>query len=268
MRQPAAYAYAPRFFSVNTGVIIHSTFTVHNGFPVEYGSTALDGVSAIGSPVKLDFRSPGGAMTGRVLPTGSPIDIVKIGGSTFRVSCVDCANPFVFVRAEELGLTGTETGQKLVHITDTLMEIRARMSIVMGLTDNMEDARARMGTPKIAIITSPKSYETATGRQVDGSAINITARPFSMGAPHPTLPMTGAICLAAGCSLPGTICYEAARARTSRADPYVIGHGGGTIATDCIVKEDTATGAPLIDSGSVIRTSRRLMQGQVMYLSK
>jgi len=249
-------------------VIIHSTFTVHNGYPVEYGSTQLDGISAIGSPVKLDFKSPGGAMTGRVLPTGSPVDIVQFGGSTYRVSCVDCANPFVFVRAEELGLDGTETGQGLVHITDTLMEIRARMSIAMGLTKSLDEARSRMGTPKIAIITEPKSYKTLTGRHVDGSSIHITARPYSMGAPHPTLPMTGAICLAAACTLPGTICNLAARPRNDSSEPYVIGHGGGTIATACVVVHDPATGEPVVESGSVIRTSRRLMQGQVLYLKE
>jgi len=85
-----------------------------------------------------------------------------------------------------------------------------------------------------------------------------------MGAPHPTLPMTGAICLAAACTLSGTICNQAARARSNPSEPYVIGHGGGTIATACVVDHDATTGAPIIESGSVIRTARRLMQGQVL----
>lgn len=251
--------------SVNTNRIIHSTFAVKNGLPVENGTLRLDGTSAYGSPIRLDFTDPAGSMTGRLLPTGSPSDYLLLNGTQYTVSCVDAANPFVFVLASELGLRGDESLDEIHSLVGALlMDIRAEMAVRMGLATSVQSARLTKGTPKIAIIGSSCDYTTSSGRRVTAEEIDIWARPYSMGRPHPSIQMTGAVCVAAAAAVPGTIVHALAR---KRGDVLIIGHGGGTMSTDskAIVGAD---GEVTVLRGSVYRTARRLMEGNVLYLGK
>ena len=53
--------------------------------------------------------NPGGTRTGKLLPTGHAVDTLKLpDGTTIEASMVDAANPCVFVRASDVGKTGTE----------------------------------------------------------------------------------------------------------------------------------------------------------------
>jgi len=59
--------------------------------------------------VRLEFMDPGGAVTGRLLPTGNVADTLDIPGhGPIEASMVDAANPCVFIAAADLGLTGAE----------------------------------------------------------------------------------------------------------------------------------------------------------------
>ena len=69
------------------------------------GDFELAGVAGRGARIALDFVDPGGAGTGRLLPTGRARDTID----GVAASMVDATNPVVFVRARDLGLTGTET---------------------------------------------------------------------------------------------------------------------------------------------------------------
>src|SRR5688572_20103166 len=73
------------------------------------GELAIPGGSGTGAPGRLEFREPGGATTGKLLPTGNVVDTLDVTGcGKVRVSMVDAANACVFVRAADLGVTGTE----------------------------------------------------------------------------------------------------------------------------------------------------------------
>src|SRR5690606_35771456 len=94
-----------RIHNTNTGKIIHSTFPVAHGRSVERGDLVIPGVSGSGAPVRLDFLEPGGASTGRLLPTGRATDRLEVPGmGAVTVSLVDAANACVFLDAETLGL--------------------------------------------------------------------------------------------------------------------------------------------------------------------
>ncbi len=261
--------------SVNTNKIIHSNFSVQHGIPVEFGSLALDGISTLGSPIRLEFVSPGGSMTGSLLPTGCVQEDVVLGdGRVFRVSAVDAANPFVFVGREELGLTGGESVQALSEdeeLTETLMEIRAIMAVRMGLSTSIDKARLTGGTPKIAIAGPPCDYVSSDGRRlVKASETDLWIRPFSMGRPHPAIQMTGAVCVAAASAIPGSLIHSILQGNgmSLRTDgPVIVGHASGTMATEG--KVNISQGGDIqVESGSVYRTARRLMQGSVLYHAK
>lgn len=240
---------------------------------MEFGDLKLDGVSGAGSPIRLDFLDPAGCMTGRLLPTGSPTDIITVpfrGVPTdFVVSCVDAANPFILVDRDQLGLSGEESLADLQqNVGHVLMDIRAEGAVIMGLAKSAEGARRVMGTPKIALVGQPVGYTTSAGRSVAAHEMDLWARPFSMGKPHPALQMTGAVCLAAAAAVPGSIVYDITRksrlaAGKDSSSPLMIGHGAGTMAAD----SETCVKAGQVDvkRGSVYRTARRLMEGCVLW---
>ena len=95
--------------NTNTGKLIRSRFPVEDGRAAVEGDTAIPGVPGTGAPVDLEFLDPGGAVTGALLPTGNVLDLLEVeGAGTIPASMVDAANPFVFVDAYEVGITGTE----------------------------------------------------------------------------------------------------------------------------------------------------------------
>src|SRR5262245_19110393 len=103
-----------RIFITNTQKLIHARFAVADGRTRYDGDLAIPGVAGTGSPIRLDFIEPGGASTGKLLPTGCALerlDVAEIG--TIDVSMVDAANACVFVRAADLGLTGCELPDEL-----------------------------------------------------------------------------------------------------------------------------------------------------------
>jgi len=63
-----------RIFNTNTRKIIRSTFPLEDGHAATDGDLAIPGVAGTGAPVRLDFLAPGGATTGKLLPTGNAVD--------------------------------------------------------------------------------------------------------------------------------------------------------------------------------------------------
>src|SRR5690606_28030601 len=81
-----------RIHNTNTGKIIHSRFLVREGRAVVDGAMQIPGVAGAGAPVRLDFLDPGGASTGRLLPTGNPCDLLDVpGAGHVEVSMIDAA---------------------------------------------------------------------------------------------------------------------------------------------------------------------------------
>jgi len=95
---------AVRIHNTNTKKIIVARVPVVDGEAAVVGDFELPGVTGLGARIALDFLDPGGARTGRLLPTGRTRDVV----AGVEASLVDATNPMVFVRADDLGLAGTE----------------------------------------------------------------------------------------------------------------------------------------------------------------
>ena len=253
-----------RIFNTNTRKIIRSTFPLHDGRAATDGGMAIPGVSGLGAPVKLDFLTPGGATTGKLLPTGHVIDRLDVPGlGLIEVSMVDAANACVFVRARDLGLTGRELPEALdanVELLATLQNIRRAASVAIGIARDEAEARTINGVPIIGFVASPMDSPTLSGEMISASQIDLTARFLSNGQPHRALPLTASLCTAVAARIEGTVVNQVLGA--DAAGSIRIGMPSGILTVDADVARG-ADGEWIAHSGAFYRTARRLFDGRI-----
>ncbi|NYT64053.1 PrpF family protein [Alcaligenaceae bacterium] len=253
-----------RIFNTNTQKIIHSTFALKDGRARYDGDLAIPGVSGQGSPIKLDFVQPGGASTGKLLPTGQVRDTLDIPGlGVIEVSMVDAANAAVFVRAQDVGLTGLELPDELEARPDMLTllnEIRIRASVKMGIAPDFESARQITIVPFVCIVSPPTDNPTLSGETVPAGDIDLVARVISNGQPHRALPLTVSLCTAVAARITGTLAAEALSPSASDG-PLRLGMPSGILTVGAEVAREND--AWVARAGSFYRTARRLFDGRV-----
>jgi len=266
----AGDAAVVRIHNTNTRKIIVSRFRMDGGLAAVDGDFVLPGVAGMGAPVRLEFLEPGGAGTGRLLPTGNVVDQLEVAGvgareaSMLEVSMIDAANPCVFVAAEALGMTGIEMPDALDanhELLNRLEAIRVAASLRMGIARTAAEATSRPSIPKIAMVTGPCEARTLAGDRVAADAADLTARMISIGQPHRAMPLTGAMCLAVASRLPGSIAHRVARAPRTSEEPVRIAQPSGLTVVGAAVRQ-SADGW-VADQATVYRTARRLMEGVV-----
>ena len=253
-----------RIFNTNTGKLIHASFPLRDGRARTDGELAIPGVSGTGAPIRLDFLAPGGATTGRLLPTGlvrETLEIPDLGA--IEVSLVDAANACVFLRAADLGLDGTELPDALEAdpaLLRRLEAIRAHASVAMGIAPSVEAARTIRVVPFIAFVAPPAAARTLGGETLDEGAVDLTARVISNGQPHRALPLTISLCTAVAARIEGSLVAEAARPGTD--GPLRLGMPSGVLTVAADVGR-AADGSWTAHSGAFYRTARRLFDGRV-----
>jgi 2-methylaconitate cis-trans-isomerase PrpF len=255
-----------RIYNTNTKKIILAEFKVANGEFVSEGDFTIDGVPGSGSKILLDFIGSGGAVTGKLLPTGKVREEVKFPTlGALEVSMVDAANPFVFVRAADLGLRGDETMDEFGNSETTLRkceEIRSVVAEIMGIAKKEEATTRSPGAPKIAVVAPPATYSTPKG-QVDATQIDVVARMTALQKLHKAYAVTGAVCLGTAAKIPGTIVNEIYRKVQPDNPPAVrIGHPTGKLQVEILI-EKGRNGELELTRAALARTARLLMDGSV-----
>ena len=253
-----------RIFNTNTSKIIRSTFPLVDGRAATDGTLAIPGVAGTGAPIRLDFLSPGGSLTGHLLPTGNVRDWLEIPGhGSIEVSLVDAARPCVFVRARDIGLTGTELPESLdanTQVLALLETIRRAAAIAMGLAGSDAEARQSRGIPAIGFIAPPMDAPTLSGETIQAINIDLTARFISNGQPHRALPVTSSLSTAVAARITGTIVHDALQQEP--AGSIRIGMPSGILTVGADVTRDK-TGTWTAHSGAFYRTARRLFDGRI-----
>lgn len=255
-----------RIHNTNTKKIIHALFSLDDGFAAVDGDLAIPGVSGTGSPVKLEFRDPGGATTGKLLPTGNVIDTLDVPGvGKIRASMVDAANATVWVNARDLGLTGIELPEALesnAGVMAKLEAIRRAASVAMGITKNAEDAAKNKSVPFIGFVSAAQDAKMLSGAAIAGGDIDLTGRVISNGQPHRALPLTVSLCMAVAARLEGGVVNEVLRQGTTAEAPIRIGMPSGILTVAATVKQKD--GKWHAEQGAFYRTQRRMFEGQVL----
>lgn len=189
-------------FNTNTSVTAGSRLRL--GADGAFVAAEIPGVDGSFPGVDLFLANPVGAKTGRLLPTGQPVD--DIAG--YKVSCVDVAVPMVIARASDFGKTAHQNIEHLDADRGFMDALRAvwveaglRMALkAPGGRPMTADELAQSETiPKICIVGPPQG----TG--------HIAVRYFTPQTGHRSMAVSGGCCLAAAALIPGSIAHGVAR---------------------------------------------------------
>src|SRR6185295_2856343 len=117
--------------------------------------------------------------------------------------------------------------------------------VLMGMGDVSKGV-----TPKFALLA----------KAAQGGAI--ATRYFVPDACHKALAVTGTVCLASACAIPGTIASQIAMMRPAPQGIVEIEHPSGKIAID--LDADFTNGRQELRRAALIRTARRIFEGRVL----
>ncbi len=254
-----------RIYNTNTKKYIISRFPLENGKAKVEGDFQIAGVPGSGALVSLDFEQPGGSVTGKLLPTGLAREVLQTRVGPVEVSIVDAANPLVFVRAKDLGLTGVELPSRVdsdPELLARLEAIRAAAAVRVGLAKDWDDAtRNCPAVPKIAFVAPPADYTMTSGVRMAAADVDFLARIMSMGKLHAAYAITGAVCTAGAARIVGTLVHEMVAAGKSSDDEVCLGHPGGSVTAKVVMTGPAEN--PTYVVATVYRTARRIMDGFV-----
>ena len=254
---------AVRIYNTNTDKIIEAVVKTPEGQVAYEGDFYIAGVPGTASPVKLKFVDPAGTLGKGLLPTGSAVDVLEVPGyGPVEVSIVDAANPLVFARAKDLGLSGRELPDELnadAEKLDLLEKVRGLAAVKLGLIeDYTRSAWDTPGIPKMTFVAEAEDYVNGDGKEIKKEQIDLFSRMMSMQKTHPSYAMTGAMCTAAAAVIPGSI---VAQVLPTNVDTQFIriGHPGGILECGVDYRENGA--CPIIDDTFGFRTANLLMEG-------
>jgi len=232
-----------RIYSVNTDSLIEAIVQTPGRQVTYEGEASIDGVAGTAAPVGINFKDALGAVTGKVLPTGRPLDVVD----GVDVSCVDIAMPLVMMRATDMGKTGYETPAELDadrELLERMEAIRRKAGVLMGMGDVSKNV-----VPKLALLAGPRHGGT------------ISSRYFVPETCHKSHPVTGTVCISSACAIPDTIAAQIAPLPSAPQGMVRIEHPSGLILID--LDADFTGGRQELRRAALVRTARRIFEGSV-----
>ena len=254
-----------RIFNTNTNKIIAADVQTPGGV-VEYtGDFAIAGVPGTASPVKLKFVNPAGTLGKGLLPTGHVVDTLDVPGfGKVQVSIIDAANPLVFAKAKDLGLTGKELPDEIngnPATLELLEKVRGLAAQKLNLIDDYKrSAWDTPGIPKMTFVAAPEDYTASDGRAIAQKDIDLLSRMMSMQKAHPSYAMTGAMCTAAAAVTPGSIVNQVL-APNADTQFIRIGHAAGILECGADFTIKAGETVPEIEDTFGFRTANLLMEG-------
>lgn len=246
--------------NIKKTIIAHIPMT--NGEVQETGDFELDGVTFPAAEVVVEFMDPADG-EGDMFPSGNLIDSLEVPGiGTFPVTMINAGIPTLFFNAEDLGYSGTEL-QEAINSDAAVLErfetIRAHGAVKMGLIKDIEEAKVRQHTPKIAFAAPAQAYTASSGKAIAESDIDVCIRALSMGKLHHAMMGTAAVAIATAAAIPGTIVNLAAGG--TERESVTFGHPSGTLKVGAAAK--LVDGKWQAEKAVMSRSARILMEGSV-----
>ena len=264
-RIPDSGTCVVRIWQANIQKTIIAHIPVTNGQVQETGDFDLDGVTFPAAEIILEFMNPSDDSEegGSMFPTGNLVDDLEVPGiGTLKATMISAGIPTVFVRAEDIGYTGTELREQINSDAAALAmfeKIRVAGALRMGLIKTAEEAATRQHTPKIAFVSAPKDYVSSSGKQVSATEVDLLVRALSMGKLHHAMMGTAAVAIGTAAAVPGTLVNLAAGGGEREAVRF--GHPSGTLRVGAEAQQ--VNGEWTVTKAVMSRSARVLMEGWV-----
>lgn len=256
-----------RIFNTNTRKLLIAHVPVNGGRATVEGAFAIPGVPGTGAEIFMDYRATTGAKTGRVLPTGKAVDRIDLeDGRSIEATIGDVANPCVFVRAADVGATGSELPDDInasETLIATLRELRGKAAQHIGLcTDWREAESTSPALPLMVMVAPPAAYTDSNGQAVAASSVDLRARLVFYNKCHESMAGTGSMCTAAMSRIAGTLVHQVSHeAEAAVVDTLRIGHPLGSMHVVVRAQPEAVAGEVAFERLGFGRTARLLMQG-------
>ncbi|WP_264875419.1 2-methylaconitate cis-trans isomerase PrpF [Vibrio agarivorans] len=251
-----------RIWQANIGKTLVVEVPIQNGEVQELGDFELDGVTFPAAEIKVDFVRPTGEDEA-LFPTGNLIDDLELPGiGTLNATLISAGIPTVFIDAESVGYTGVELQEAInsdIEALSLFETIRAYGALKMGLVSDIEQAKTRQHTPKVAFVSRAKPYQTSSGKQINSKEIDLNVRALSMGKLHHAMMGTAAVAIASAASVPGTLVNHAAGGGERQGITF--GHPSGKLTVGAHVTNTDAGWQ--VEKVSMSRSARIIMEGFV-----
>lgn len=231
-----------RVFNENTSQHIIQTLDTPEGRLPSSPTEMMLGARFGGHKVVLGFTNPEGGTTGALFPTRERTDKLRVDDVIFSATMIDAGAPTVLLSADELELQSDAYATWAVAISDRLPlidKIRRHAAVAMGLATTPQSAERAI--PKIGIVSESPDADS-----------DIQVLMFSMGKPHPAIPITASIAISQAVQTAGTL------AHSSTANPQKLG-----IRTPVGVIETKVTQGDQGTEVGVVRTSRTIAEADL-----
>ena len=231
------------------------------------GDCKIAGVDGTAAELRVNFLNPAGSKTGKLLPTGKTLDILQIPGlSDIEATILDVSNPMVLVRAEDIGMKGTELPEEInanEEVCDTLEKIRGAAACLMGFAKDLDDATKHSpAVPKVGFIAAPVSYTDMAGETVQAEDMDVCARVISVFKCHKACPLTSASAISVAAFLDGSIVQKVAGVPKAGQNAMRIGHPSGVMTmVPTVIRHGNDMAKAEVPGVAVQRTARRIMEG-------
>ena len=269
-----------RIWQQNIQKTIIAHVPIRNGLVQEAGDFELDGVAFPSAQILLEFLENTAATTATestIFPTGNIVDELTIPDiGIIEVTLTNAGIPTVFIRATDVGLTGSETQADIngnAHVLQKLEMIRAHGAVKMGLIEHISQAQQRQHTPKIVWLAPAADDRTSSGKIIRAQQIGLRVRALSMGQMHHAIMGTAAIAIGAAAAVHGTLVNQSMSSNMARenaqesnqpntqAKTICFGHPSGTLTVG--VELENSDGKWLMKRAQMSRSARILMHGWV-----
>jgi 4-oxalomesaconate tautomerase len=229
-----------RIYMQNTGQIACARVATPDGKVSYVGDARIDGVPGSSAPVPVTFEDTAGSSCGALLPTGNTVDVID----GIEVTLIDNGMPVVVLRAEDMGISGTESREELEanhQLRAKLETIRLQAGVMMNLGDV-----SNKSVPKMSMVSKASAGGT------------LSTRTFIPHRCHASIGVLGAVSVATAAVLEGSPANAVASLPEGNCKSLSVEHpiGEMTVILDMDEAGDVA-------SAAILRTARKLFDGAV-----
>lgn len=261
-----------RIHMTNSHQIITAEVPVKDGHYVQYGDYVVPGVPGSGARIDINNAGMAGSATGKLLPTGHVTDWLDVEGvGHIEVSIVDFANPFVFVKAGDVGATGRECRTEIEgnkELLDKVVAVRCAAAEYLGFVSDRKDATEKSPSrPCLAFVAPRQDYvDYSNGKTIHGEDLDFLARNIFNNTAHDTFMGTGSLCTTVAAMIEGSIVNQVCSQEAKDTGIVRFGHPRGIIEVKVEVQKND-DGSFTVKKANMGRTARRLADG-ICYVKK